>query len=184
MVNKALRNPLLPPPLSSSPPLTMFDAQPIHDRKRKADTSPDADDDVSESLVTVDQTPPPSTRQRGRISTASVSPCSSRRAASNNVSRKRPRRLSAATCTSPLYDSPGVSPTRVGSDIEDFGWTLAQAQSAQPKADDVFITTPPIDVLRSALVPPLLPVVNRQTLRELDMDAMLRNSPLRKSQMN
>jgi len=152
----------------------------MHDRKRKAADAGAEDDDIAEPLIaSVVDSPnrPPSMNVKApRLSaTSPTTSWSTKRATS---SRKRPRRLSTLPSSS-MYDLQGVSPSRVASDIEDFGWTLEQAQAARPKADDFAVAPAPVEALRSPLIPPLIPVVNQQTLKELDMEAMLRNSQLR-----
>lgn len=101
------------------------------------------------------------------------------------------KRLLKKSLAKPIPSRP---PTiRHGNDIEDIGIVSTadpgpssgsllhlRESSLTHATDDVLPAPIPID-LSSTHIPPLQPLINRQTLKELDLDAILRNPQLRTS---
>lgn len=82
------------------------------------------------------------------------------------------------------FTAPKLPTVRTGSDIEDIG--IVSTTDPGPSSGSLLrdrptrVQIPLISIdLNSLDIPPMQPLVNRQTLKELDLDAILRNPQLR-----
>ncbi|KAF6757389.1 T-complex protein 11-domain-containing protein [Ephemerocybe angulata] len=174
----------------------MDDLCPLNHRKRKAESDDcnvppqQAPVPPQDPLMTDPASPSSSSsnapRQTWPVATANTLWATER---SRGSTPKRPRlaievpsRLPGRKISrrSPTKPSPSRSPTlRAGSDLEDIG--IAPTSDPGPSSGSLLhraSTSLPFD-LNPVPTPPLLPLINRQTLKELDLDAILRNPQLR-----
>lgn len=100
------------------------------------------------------------------------------RLAKNSPVRRPSRKPSAK------YNSPKLPAVHTGSDVEDIG--IMSTADPGPSSGSLLrkipsrVQIPSISIdLNSLHIPPMHPLVNRQTLKELDLDAILRNPQLR-----
>lgn len=98
-----------------------------------------------------------------------------------DVPSRLPGRKTSSRRSSPTKTSPARSTSlRHGSDLEDIG--IVPTSEPGPSSGSLLhrgsAPSRPIDISHIP-APPTLPLINRQTLRELDLDAILRNPQLR-----
>lgn len=110
---------------------------------------------------------------------------------------KRPRIDTLHATSRPFHHSPGpiYSPLRTPTDIEDIGIVVTSSDPGPSSGSLLRVrtlkklpatpTTPVLNPLQpdysSPYIPPISPLINRQTLRELDLDVIIRNPMLRAS---